>query len=493
MCALNILPWLLLVLVFSNPALAETPARKSPSPLVRPSAPVIEPKPDTAAPVSPTPPESPAPQGPGPKDDPTRISESAASPSSFLSVGTAAETDRSVEPDWVKELGLGGHARFDYYSASKRLDNNHSLPGLTFQPKFQPKFGTWGDAKIEARFTDQDLGDRREPKQGRLLEAYTNLYLGSVDVRVGKQNIPWGRADALNPTDNLTPKDFTLLSARDEEERRIGTVGVRTNYYRGDYTLSLIWLPIFNPSTIPLTPPPDFQITEDKRSQGKWSDQAFAAKLDHTGGAIDWSVSYYYGLDTLPIGRPLSPIQTQLVHNRIHVIGADFAKNFGRYGVRGEMAYTQTQNPNGTDPFIKNPFFMSVLGVDRDITEDLNINVQAYQRIIVNFNDPFAIQDPLQRNVAVLSDTFNQQLDRYQGGFTSRIKATWLNKTLEGEILGVLNLPRRDFFVRPSLAYAFTDVWKGYAGWDIFNGQRDSFFGRLQPTTAFFVEIRATL
>jgi hypothetical protein len=454
---------------------------------------VAEPNPAPAAPtVSPAPPEAPAPQGPDPTDDQPRVGESASPPSSFLSVGTAPETDRSVEPDWVKELGIGGHARFDYYSASKRLDNNHSLPGLTFQPKLQPKFGTWGDAKIEARFTDQDLGDHREPKQGRLLEAYTNLYLGSVDVRVGKQNIPWGRADALNPTDNLTPKDFTLLSARDEEERRIGTVGVRTNYYRGDYTWSLIWLPIFNPSTIPLTPAPGFQITEDKRSQGKWSDQAFAAKLDHTGGALDWSVSYYYGLDTLPIGRPLSPIQAQLVHNRIHVVGADFAKNLGRYGVRGEMAYTQTQNPNGTDPFIKNPFFMAVLGIDRDITEDVNINVQGYQRVIVNFNDPFAIQDPIQRNVAVLSDTFNQQLDRNQGGFTTRIKATWLNKTLEGEILGMLNLPRRDFFVRPSLAYAFTDVWKGYVGWDIFNGQRDSFFGRLQPNTAFFLEVRAT-
>jgi hypothetical protein len=97
----------------------------------------------------------------------------------------------------------------------------------------------------------------------------------------------------------------------------------------------------------------------------------------------------------------------------------------------------------------------------------------------------------VQRNVAVLSDTFNQQLDQYQGGFTSRIKATWLNKTLEGELLGVLNLPRRDFFLRPSLAYAFTDMWRGYVGWDIFNGQRDSFFGRLQPNTAFFLEIRA--
>ena len=75
----------------------------------------------------------------------------------------------------------------------------------------------------------------------------------------------------------------------------------------------------------------------------------------------------------------------------------------------------------------------------------------------MNFKDPFAIQDPLSRNVAVLVIRI-QQLDQYQGGFTSRIKATWLNKTLEGEILGMLNLPRTDFFLRPSLTYAFTDI-----------------------------------
>ena len=107
--------------------------------------------------------------------------------------------------DWIEKAGVGGHARFDFYTASKRLDGNRNLPGLTFQPRAQPKFGSWGDAKIEGRLTDEDLVDHREPKQARLLEAYANLYFGAVDLRVGKQNIPWGRADALNPTDNRSP------------------------------------------------------------------------------------------------------------------------------------------------------------------------------------------------------------------------------------------------------------------------------------------------
>lgn len=395
------------------------------------------------------------------------------------------------KPSWVKTLGLGGFIRTDYYSASKRLDNQHSLPGLTFQPKALPKFGSWGDAKIEGRITDDNL--RKDNRfQGRLLEGYTNFYFGSVDVRAGKQIITWGRADALNPTDVLTPKDFTLLSAKDEDERRIGTAALKANYYRGDYTLSLIWLPIFNPTTIPLTAPPGFKLIEDKRSQGKWTEQGFAAKLDHTGGDLDWSFSYYYGLDLIPIGRPLTPTLTQLTHNRIHMVGADFARNFGRFGMRGEAAYVQTQDPGGSDPFIKNPYVYYVLGVDHDVTEDLNINLQAYQRIIINYQDVFKIQDPIARDVAVLNVIFNQQMDRVQEGLTGRIKAQWWNDTLEAELLGVWNANRSDFFVRPSVAYAFTDVWKGFVGWDVFNGRKQSFNGFFQPNTAFFAELRAT-
>ncbi len=392
---------------------------------------------------------------------------------------------------WLETVSPGGHIRFDYYSASKRLDNNHSLPGLTIQPKALPKFGSWGDGKIEGRIQNEDLGDRQN-FQGRLLEAYANLYFRSVDVRLGKQIITWGRADALNPTDNLTPKDFTLLSAKDEEERRIGSTAVKVNYYRDLFTLSLIWLPLFNPSTIPLSAPPGFLLREEKRDEGHPTDQGFAAKLDRTGGDIDWSVSYYYGLDVLPTGRSVSATETVLQHNRLHVFGADFARPIGRYGVRGEAAYVITQDQRGTTPFIKNPYFFYVLGADRDITEDLNVNLQFYQRIIVNFEDPFKVQDPAARNTAVLNAIFNQQQDRVQEGITGRIKATWWNKTLEGELLGVFNANRTDFFLRPSLAYAFTDVWKGFIGADIFNGRKDSFFGRLQNTTALFVEVRAT-
>ncbi len=402
------------------------------------------------------------------------------------------EEEQRSRPAWVDRLGLGGFIRADYYSASKQLDSQRSLPGLTIQPKALPKFGTWGDGKVEVRITDQNLRDPNEFR-ARLLEGYGNVYFGNVDVRVGKQNIVWGRADALNPTDVLTPKDFTLLSAKDEEERRIGTTALKANYYRGNYTLSTIWLPIFNPTTLPLSGAPGIQLTQNKRSDGDWTHQGFAAKLDQTGGEVDWSLSYYYGLDLFPVGIPLNPTQVVLEHNRIQMFGADFARNFGRFGVRGEAAYVHTQDPDGNDPFLKNPYLYYVLGVDHDVTEDLNVNLQAYQRLIVNYQDPFQFQDPVTRNVAVLNTIFNQQMDRVQEGFSGRIKATAWNKTLEAELLGVFEVNRASYFLRPSVAYAFTDTWKGFTGVDIFGGHlKESIYGFLEQNTAFFAELRAT-
>src|SRR3989475_11139578 len=64
---------------------------------------------------------------------------------------------------------------------------------------------------------------------GKFREGYLDLRLGALDVRLGRQIIAWGRADQINPTDNLTPRDFTLLVPEDADQRS-GTTGARATY-----------------------------------------------------------------------------------------------------------------------------------------------------------------------------------------------------------------------------------------------------------------------
>ena len=50
--------------------------------------------------------------------------------------------------------------------------------------------------------------------------------------------------------------------------------------------------------------------------------------------------------------------------------------NLDRFGLRGEVAYTFTEDNEGTDPFVKNSFLYLVLGADRSFFEHLNVNIQ---------------------------------------------------------------------------------------------------------------------
>jgi len=83
----------------------------------------------------------------------------------------------------------------------------------------------YGDGFADLRVRYGLMGDQ----QGTFVdmrEAYVNTYLGPVDLRLGKQIVVWGRADALNPTNNITPVDFRLRSPL-EDDIRLGNVGAR--------------------------------------------------------------------------------------------------------------------------------------------------------------------------------------------------------------------------------------------------------------------------
>ncbi len=55
--------------------------------------------------------------------------------------------------------------------------------------------------------------------QFQLREAYADLYLGDFDLRAGQQIIAWGRADGINPTNNLTPQDYFVRSPEPDDIR----------------------------------------------------------------------------------------------------------------------------------------------------------------------------------------------------------------------------------------------------------------------------------
>ncbi|MBI4529197.1 MAG: hypothetical protein HY695_35815 [Deltaproteobacteria bacterium] len=391
--------------------------------------------------------------------------------------------------EWLREVSLSGSVRGGYWSSSRDLDDRRHLAVASVWLKATSKLGSNASFLVEGWVGNPGLF-REDETIGALREAYLKASLGPLDLSFGREIIPWGRADRINPTDNLTPKDFSLL-VPDDDDQRLGTFAIKGSYYLTGLSLTVVWLPEFKSDTIPIKrPPPLFRLHEQERG---WDLGQWAIKVEQTEKRVDWSLSFFDGLDRFPdlgIGS-ISPsrVKLRLRNHRIQVIGADAATVLGRYGLRGEVAFTFTEN-SGEGPEVKNPFFFMVAGGDRTFFEHLNVNIQYLLRVVTPYRSPFNIPDPVQREVALQQATQTNQLDRVQHGASLRVSDKWFNETLEGEAVAVIFFTRGDYAIRPKLTYAFTDRWKGTIGADLFRGPDRSFFGNLRDNSTAFIELR---
>jgi hypothetical protein len=405
------------------------------------------------------------------------------------SAAPVQENPGSVEnpPQGIGLFGLSGSLRGGYWSGSRSLDEREDLGTAALWLKAMPKLRENASLLLEGWVANKNYSGDKSP--ALLREAHLDLTLGPADIRLGKQLIIWGRADRLNPTDNLTPRNYTALMPEDDDQR-FGTIAAQLSYHFDSIWLTGIWLPKFTPSTVPIHKAPGLGFTE----QIPDSSRQWAVKLEQTSRAVDWSVSYFDGFDLIPdlgVGT-VGPAQVNVLlrHFRTRVIGADAATALGHFGVHAEAAYTFTENPQGLDPLIPRPFFYAVLGIDRTFFEYLNVNVQYYQRRIDHFSDPNAISDPLLRAVAVQNAIWHNQLDASQHGVTVRISDKWFHEMLEAELAAIYDFTRRDYAVRPKIIYALSDHWKATLGADLFRGQAQSYYGNLRDNSLWFVELR---
>jgi hypothetical protein len=397
-----------------------------------------------------------------------------------------AEDEISASSSPLADANVSGSLRASFWGISNNAPGNSDIGIAETWLKAAPHLG---DASLvmEGWARDTDVAHAGKTN-GVLREGYLSLSAGDADFRIGKQIIVWGRADQLNPTDNLTPRNNTLYMA-DTDDQRLGALAVKSTYNFSSVALTGIWLPGFQPNKQPLPVTPGVVFAESVPS----GDQ-FALKLEQSGQTVDWSMSYFRGFDLNPDIRVATVVPgtttLMLQHHRIRVLGADAATVVGRYGLRAEMAYTQTEDAAGTDPFVKNPFFYGVAGADRTFYEYLNVNLQYFVRKVTNYSDPNAISNPMARNVALQQAAASSQLDRIQQGASLRIGDKWLNETLEAEVAAVVTFTRGDFLLRPKVAYAFDDRWKGSLGAYVYRGGSNTLFGLMRNRSAVFTELR---
>jgi hypothetical protein len=283
-----------------------------------------------------------------------------------------------------------------------------------------------------------------DPFNFEIREAYVqvNGFLSKkLDLSIGCQQIVWGTADKLNPTNNLNPYDLEDIL---DFGRKRGTDAINLQYYFNyDFSLQGVFVPFFRPANMPIgifanVLNPTMELPQGMVLKG-FSDTLLMPKYNlgesSTAGlrfkgfakGVDFSLSYLWGYDGLPFTtqNTLIPvdlfggtyINSKLSYTRTHILGADLATSIAGIGFWAETAaflpekdvvmtndlsafYPMSPIPVTQDSLILDktkPYIKFVVGGDYNFSDGSYLNFQylhgfVHERGNENLNDYFFVR-----------------------------------------------------------------------------------------------------
>jgi hypothetical protein len=407
------------------------------------------------------------------------------------------------------EIPLSGRLFGDVYVPLQRDGSGEQISTTSAWLAVDPRWGDGVGARVVGSgdvFISTAGAERLRP---RLREGYLYLRRPGLEVRAGQQIIPWGQADAVNPTDFLTAKDYTFFN-HDEEVRRVGSPSLSLSWtpHEGGapLTLTAVVVAWAAESTVllpaGLIPPSASWNNSPEAAVWSLARTEAALKAAYAGQGWDASVVGFRGWSHLPelgyAGYDAARAQVIIrpVFHRITAVGGDGSIALGPWVVRGEGAYVFTENNDGTNPLIQPSHWDMVAGVERPLAA-FRVGVQGVWRWntpqlsppeAAPYTDPYSqMANPMLARAN--SITFRYQ-EKHQGGATLRIAYTNEDRGIDVDLFGYLNFLERDAFVRIRASYLVVDALRVTLGLDSYSGPADSPFGAFKDFSSAFLEIK---
>ncbi len=325
-----------------------------------------------------------------------------------------------------------------------------------------------------------------------LREAYLDVFLGQLDLRIGKQQIIWGKGEGVFITDIVSPKDMREFLLPDFEEIRIGVNALKAGYFRGSHNLELVWLPQFVPTNMPepgsiwrrepsLPVEPvidssdrDIPLRADNGEVfGKYSLMSPAIDLEIIGGYMwdDDPTMHLQRVVNPQTGR-LSSITLSPRHHRLTVGGAAFSTLLGNVVVRGEAAGYRgkrfpTRGRSDPDGVVEKDYINYLIGADYTLS-GTRLSTQFIQRVILEYE-------------SVLAER------QFENMATVLINRKFLRETLMLEVFAYVGLEEPDALVRPRVRYDLADGFEVQLGANVFLGE-DGRFGAFDSNDMVYMK-----
>ncbi len=333
----------------------------------------------------------------------------------------------------------------------------------------------------------------------RLREAYLDLYFKNFDIRVGKQQIVWGKADGVFITDVVSPLNFQEFLLPDFDEIRLGVNAIKLDYYIGVNTLEAIWIPQFTPTGMP-QPGSIWYIQPEFPAPATfdWSkaditpsleNSEFFAKYSVFTSAIDFEIMGGYTWDDDPTmhvqkefainqqtHQPyLAGLNITPEHHRLYLAGGSFSTEIKGVVLRGEGAYYngkyfQSEDPTAVDALVEKDYLHYLAGLDFNIG-NVKLSTQFIQEYILDYEE---------------SITNNE----FQNTMTFLARYDTPSDLLHLEVFSYVGLTDGDALIRPKITYDFDDSFSILLGSNIFVGDRDGRFGQYQDNSMMYLKLK---
>ncbi|MCK5703621.1 MAG: hypothetical protein KAI29_20830, partial [Cyclobacteriaceae bacterium] len=398
---------------------------------------------------------------------------------------------------------MGGDNEFSILQNTFNLNLEHSKDNVSF--KVNPLIYSYenGDPSFDIR------------------EAYIDIFFDAVDLRIGKQQIIWGKADGVFITDIISPKNLSEFLLPDFDEIRIGTTSLKANYYLGNSTFELVWTPAFTPTELPGEDSHWYRAPEFKSPNENipsptlaydYTQKAIPASLENSetflkfsgvssfidyeimGGTIyddDPTMHIDFNPNPNAMGLPEPILTLTPQHHRLSVFGGSTGMDVKGYVIRTEAAYyagkffqaneihtlnTPQGQMNMTLPsaLVEKDYLHYLIGTDFAIGET-KLSAQFIQKYILDYDD------------TIIQSEFSNMA-------TFLAVRSFMNETLTMQLFTYYDITNEDALIRPTVSYDLSDGFEILGGANIFmagiNNDYTSSFGYYDDNDMLYVKLK---
>ncbi len=410
----------------------------------------------------------------------------------------------SVQQTSTNTYELSGDIRSSIYFDGESDSLYSKFINSQVNLKIKAKKENIGFAYANLRFTGFNYFDEHFMNID-LREAYVDVSLGAFNTRLGKQILPWGRADVYKLTDNITPKDMRYIYI-DPNDMRIGNFLVNSSIQIGSgFKIQGIWVPHYTPNSLPISVfnmPTDVEYKDMILPERSFANSGGAVKIDLLTSEYDVSFSYLNAYSLQPgfasEMQLLSP--TQITFDffqqawRQQVFGFDAAFNYYAWSLRFEGSYMLPEEDNLVF-YTPHPEVQLTLGLDRSFGA-LRILVEYNMKFISDFTElseplnPVLIMD---HQLNVYNRLFFRQTEEYIHNIFARVALDLFHETFEIEIPFSYNFSTKEYLIMPRMNIDLADALLLSLGLNMYHGEDDTLFDLLKPLyNGYYCELKLT-